>query len=900
MRCLLFLFALSRLIGAPIFDNVLSLSELGQRANKIPNLLPAARITSSQPLRTNDYQTLQLSQSNRSIIRMGPYLVSQAGSGGVFGNGPGVTFPAKVFVSTGTNPSLQITAANSDTLLVFGSSETATYTLSSKLGSGSGQSASFQSMDLTYTHPSDIGKWIRNSLVVGNAFFDCRYNDLSPIFTADGDTHLSEVTIFSAAFPMGKTFTPALGAIQTLDKANKLRVSLINTITNKLQEWLIYVEPPETMPAGTPEIAFEAYFNGSGPNLLESQAGADVPFTGFLRAAIVQAAPVPLKQDTRFQKALGPPSEVDRWSTALGIQIIAASPASMYVLWPKDFRAGAVTKIRKNMKDNQFLPFCPWIANFLPLIALEDSEAASGFFYALQDRGASGFGLGVNPFLGYFNVLFGKYQASSIDAYQQKNRSYPSYTLSASASSIESVYDAYRSVIPLSAEVSFLADSYTWTYTVVNGSDPLIVFPRYKQLDASSSLPQLKSDFIVKDPFKGDLLAVEAASNSVTFSEGPSPSFLNQGFIPDGLFSSFSQDETRTLIDLFQKEMANFSPGIVINNTNLIYTIGQVAYKWASTVRYGAYLMGKMGKSAAEIKTLTSPVMTALKSFFEEWMINRQKKVRDANGGSLPDSATAVNFFVGDSTNPAVSADLSGMNNQNPGTNFGNAFYNDHHLQYGYWLGVAAYIVEWDNTYNSSNPWIATTKLTATGAGPYKMKRFVDLLWRDTRNPDTEDPDLPFNRHGNIWEGHSTALGIVPTLAQTNGRNQESLAEDFNCWLQAYFYASEVLKSTGLTSDDLKGFDTLVDFCELGLRLAATGGNVYYNTPNWPYANRPGLNFNVAIANIWDSLVDMNTFFPPGTPPCKISAEDMVFSQSRLNAFFENYLEDEKQVVDQL
>src|SRR5690606_33988615 len=97
---------------------------------------------------------------------------------------------------------------------------------------------------------------------------------------------------------------------------------------------------------------------------------------------------------------------------------------------------------------------------------------------------------------------------------------------------------------------------------------------------------------------------------------------------------------------------------------------------------------------------------------------------------------------------------------------FGNAAYNDHHFAHGYWLGAIAAVVEWENLYAASapspqsTPWIATAFASATGAGPYKMKSFVDMLWRDTRNPDPNDPDFPYNRHGNPWEGHSTANGL--------------------------------------------------------------------------------------------------------------------------------------------
>ena len=153
--------------------------------------------------------------------------------------------------------------------------------------------------------------------------------------------------------------------------------------------------------------------------------------------------------------------------------------------------------------------------------------------------------------------------------------------------------------------------------------------------------------------------------------------------------------------------------------------------------------------------------------------------------------------------------------------------------------------------------------------GPYKMKAFLDMLWRDTRNPDPNDPDLPFNRHGNIWEGHSTANGLALS-PYSAGRNQESLAEDFNCWLGTLFYANAVLNtntsfSGALSAADIQGFSTLVSFCTTNLSLTATSGDLYYNTPNWPYANL-GFNFNAAVGQQYDNFVQHADVFSTRHP----------------------------------
>ncbi|MCH9613138.1 MAG: hypothetical protein S4CHLAM102_16440 [Chlamydiia bacterium] len=888
--------------AAQKYETPLSLKNFGYRDNQIPNVLPAARHTSSAPLRTNDFQTLQLNQSNRSMTRIGPWQVSQSGTGGGFGNGPGVTVPQRVYVNPGTNPAVNITASNGESMLVFTSGETMVYDVSSTIGSGMGQSATFQSLGLKFSNPSDSTEWLSTDIVQGNAFFDVFYNNLTPYIQVDGRTSLQEVVVFSDEFPSGKKYTPGTPPIIKMVEGNKFRIKVKDTLTDTTLTYLLYVEPSSTTPSATPTVVFTAYFNNSSNYILKAKNPVD---GALFRLAVVQPNEAP--QTTASGGQTGSGSLTSAWSTEIGIQTVAPSAASMFVLWPTEFCTNANQTIISSTDNGFNIPYCPWYSSFVNLIARTDYSKANDYFTILMAKkqaGSPAFGEGMNPFVAYFGMLMANYYSDDISLYQSSERSFPTYSVGTpSAAQIEAVYDRYRGCIPTKCEVSFDVDErqYTWsytTYTTTNGegsvaNKPLIVFPYYKKLSTSST-SNVESNYLVQDPFLYKLYGVGAVDNVVQMVEGDVPNFMEQGdFFPDDLWDRLSSGEKTELGKLMDSTIGEFAPAILVNDNSAVYTQGQVGYEWALTMRYAIYVMQKLGRSSAQIASQTSPIATNLKTMVENWMINRQKSVREAHGasgnGKLPTNLTSSNFFIGDATNGALSADLSAMSNINPGTNFGNAFYNDHILQYCYWLGVAAAIVEWDNLYTSGTPWIAQNFLAATGAKSVKMKYFIDLLWRDTICFDTEDPDFPYHRHQNLFEGHACALGTVPTDAQTNGRNLESLGENFNFWANALNYAQQILNNSHLDESDKKGFPEFVAYCKTNIGLVATGGTRFYKTSNWPYVKR-GFNQNPCIGNAWDSLTDSATFFGPGSPPCQLDDESLTFSSYRIDSFEESVI----------
>ncbi len=684
-------------------------------------------------------------------------------------------------------------------------------------------------------------------------------------------------------------------------------MTVLNTSTNQTQTWLIYLQPPDAVTPTLPELVFSANYNGSGANILTAQSA----FNGFVRLGIVQPSAVPFSPQPAKVA-----TEVADWSTALGIQTIATSPAGMFMLWPVAFTAGAKTKIEYNFTNQIDLPWCPWLSIYLPLVACTDFATASNYFYDLMAdipppaNHPYPFDGGTNPFLSYLYMLLATNYETDIATYQSAQRQFPSYGITATAQTIESAYDSYRDVVPTSTEVAFGSNTYHWTYATIirQGSgqaQPLIIFPGYKTLMSPSTAV---AGFLVQDPIKGPLYATAASGNQAFFQEGVLPGFLTTQFFPSDFWTRIGRAQQTILVKYLNQALANQALAGNITAISAIpdgYGNGKVLYQAAETILYGAALMQQQGMTPAAIKTATQPTINAIQGVIEDWLINIQTTLRAQQGGGFP-SPFVQNFFIGDNTVGgggvcySIRGMLAGSNSVAAGQDFGNAFYNDHHFAYGYWLGAAALVMQWDNIYGpiapnaESVPWIATTFTSGSGMGPFKLKSFIDILWRDTRNPDPNDGSLPYNRHGNMWEGHSTAngLALAPYAA---GRNQESLAEDFNGWLATLTYANAVLStnasfSGALSVSDTQGFSTLVEFCSTNLAMTATAGNLYYNTPNWPYANS-GFNFNAAVGQQFDNFVDTQTFFLPGTPPCNCNSQTILNEENRFEDFYEAFFE---------
>jgi endo-1,3(4)-beta-glucanase len=133
-----------------------------------------------------------------------------------------------------------------------------------------------------------------------------------------------------------------------------------------------------------------------------------------------------------------------------------------------------------------------------------------------------------------------------------------------------------------------------------------------------------------------------------------------------------------------------------------------------------------------------------------------------------------------------------------PGAEFGQGHYNDHHFHYGYHLYAAAALARADPTF-----------ATRHRAG-------LLALVRDIANPSAADESFPRFRHMDFFRGHSWAAGLSEF---SDGQNQESTSEAVNAW-----YALDLL---GRATGD----DRMRDLGRVLLALEIDAARTYWQIP---------------------------------------------------------------------
>ncbi|KAJ1422648.1 endo-1,3(4)-beta-glucanase, partial [Ochromonadaceae sp. CCMP2298] len=102
---------------------------------------------------------------------------------------------------------------------------------------------------------------------------------------------------------------------------------------------------------------------------------------------------------------------------------------------------------------------------------------------------------------------------------------------------------------------------------------------------------------------------------------------------------------------------------------------------------------------------------------------------------------------------------------------YGQGWYNDHHFHFGYFMHGAAVIAKLDPT------WFEVAD----------RRQAIDAIAKDICNADPADPNYPFARHKDFFDGHSWASGL---FTQGNGKGQESSSEAANAYYAVMLFAS--------------------------------------------------------------------------------------------------------------
>ena len=102
---------------------------------------------------------------------------------------------------------------------------------------------------------------------------------------------------------------------------------------------------------------------------------------------------------------------------------------------------------------------------------------------------------------------------------------------------------------------------------------------------------------------------------------------------------------------------------------------------------------------------------------------------------------------------------ISNAGFHNPGADFGNTYYNDHHFHFGYFVYVCAVLGFLDPG------WLAEGD----------NKAWCQMLVKDYAESDYRGRDYPFFRSFDWWSGHSWAKGLFESA---DGKDEESTSED--------------------------------------------------------------------------------------------------------------------------
>ncbi|KAI9824472.1 MAG: hypothetical protein M1826_007335 [Phylliscum demangeonii] len=326
-------------------------------------------------------------------------------------------------------------------------------------------------------------------------------------------------------------------------------------------------------------------------------------------------------------------------------------------------------------------------------------------------------------------------------------------TPSGSASE-EAVFDAAAGLFPtaatLSASTQATRGTYTlcWTKAGVDTSRPLIMFalPHHVQSFDNVTASAMTS-VQLQTTTKG--LATAVLKDAWALMEPDLPTDV--GFAPWSLPSRSSIAFSNATIQALNVAGANELSQDINNQTNLdsMYFSGKALSKFATLI----YTIHDIAKNA----TLAKGGLDRLKAAFAVFSNNLQK---------FP--------LVYETAWKGVVSNASYVTG-NPGVDFGNTYYNDHHFHYGYFIHAAAVIGFLDPTWLPAN------------------QDWVNMLVRDVANPSEDDPYFPVFRSFDWYHGHSWAKGLFES---GDGKDEESSSED------AFF--AYAMKMWGRTVGDAK------------------------------------------------------------------------------------------------
>ena len=292
----------------------------------------------------------------------------------------------------------------------------------------------------------------------------------------------------------------------------------------------------------------------------------------------------------------------------------------------------------------------------------------------------------------------------------------------------------YAATANVTGSVSGTIGSYqlSWTKAGHSKGQPLIMFALQHHLlcfdmATKSALTNIK----LTTTTKGNATAVVADKWVMVEPELP----IDMGFSP---WSTSTGTKTRVSRSALSAIMSAASSEIqqdmnAQSNINSMYFAGKALSKFATII----YTVNNIANDTS----LAQQGLARLKNAFALFSTNQQRYplVYDTAWGGIVSSASYP------------------YQTNDPGADFGNSYYNDHHFHYGYFIHAAAVVGSLDST------WLATNK------------DWVNSLVRDVANPSLNDNYFPFSRSFDWYHGHSWAKGLFES---GDSKDEESSSED--------------------------------------------------------------------------------------------------------------------------
>jgi hypothetical protein len=281
---------------------------------------------------------------------------------------------------------------------------------------------------------------------------------------------------------------------------------------------------------------------------------------------------------------------------------------------------------------------------------------------------------------------------------------------------------------------------------------------------------------------------------------------------------------------------------------------------WASTPGYDAYGAGKRLSAAAQVPLYLDKLSRDASAAGDSASASALSKARDT-------AVTALKYWMGICLSEGFVYDAQlGMAieatslNDPYGSNYQNAAGQDHVFHYGYYIQAAAIAARFDPA------WPGTP--LSNGGGTYGD--VVAALIRDVANPapNAGDNYFPAWRHTNWLEGHASANSF--NAMGGSGRNEESFAEEINCWHGIQMWG-KVTGDAGIKNIGATLRARANRAARAWVTLGSPDSQVVYAKFQPAIANDNALCF----CNIWSNSAQAQTWFGDGT---KSLVDNLIFN----------------------